>query len=112
LPAIAQLGEHWYKTWKVGLPRLEETPNQINIPVILWLRNLALAYDLIDYAKMRYNLLGKAGHWFPGEKAENLDQLDLKPCLKNSPHAEQIPALLAEAHEWFNGETVTRLSQQ
>ncbi|NBD17083.1 MAG: aldo/keto reductase [Cyanobacteria bacterium] len=110
--AIAQLGEHWYKTWKIGLPRLEDTPNQINIPVILWLRNLALAYDLTDYAKMRYNLLGKAGHWFPGKKAENLERLDLKPCLKNSPHADKIPALLAEAHEWFNGETVTRLSQQ
>jgi len=109
---IMQLGEDWYKTWEIGLPRLEETPNQINIPVILWLRNLALSYDLTDYAKMRYNLLGKAGHWFPGEKAENLDQLDLKPCLKNSPHAEEIPALLAEAHEWFNGETVTRFSQQ
>jgi len=110
--AIAQLGEHWYNTWEIGLPRVEDTPNQINIPVILWLRNLALAYDLTDYAKMRYNLLGKAGHWFPGKKAENLDSLNLKPCLKNSPHAEQIPERLAEAHEWFNGEAVTRLSQQ
>jgi len=110
--AIAQLGENWYKTWAVGLPRVEETPNQINIPVILWLRNLALAYDLTDYAKMRYNLLGKAGHWFPGKKAENLESLDLQPCLKSSPHADQIPELLAKAHQWFDGEAVTRLSQQ
>ncbi len=110
--AIEQLGKNWYKTWNIGLPRAEETPNQINIPVILWLRNLALAYDLTDYAKMRYNLLGKAGHWFPGEKAENLESLDLKPCLKNSPHADRIPALLAEAHQRFNGEAVKRLSQE
>lgn len=106
------LGEEWYQTWEIGLPRTEETPNQINIPVILWLRNLALAYDLTNYAKMRYNLLGKAGHWFPGEKAENVQSLDLKPCLKNSPHADAIPTLLADAHQRFNGEAVKRLSQQ
>jgi len=110
--AIAQLGENWYKTWDIGLPRAEETPNNINIPVILWLRNLALAYDLKDYAKMRYNLLGKAGHWFPGEKAENVASLDLKSSLKNSPYADKIPALLADAHQRFNGEAVKRLSQQ
>lgn len=110
--AIAQLGENWYKTWDIGLPRAEETPNNINIPVILWLRNLALAYDLTEYAKMRYNLLGKASHWFPGEKAENVESLDLKSCLKHSPHADKIPALLADAHQRFNGEAVKRLSQQ
>jgi len=60
--AIEALGENWYQTWKTGLPRVEETPSNINIPVILWLRNLAIAYDLTSYAKMRYNLLGKAGH--------------------------------------------------
>lgn len=110
--AIAQLGENWYKTWHIGLPSVEETPNNINIPVILWLRNLALAYDLTDYAKMRYNLLGKASHWFPGQKAENVEQVNLKSCLKNSPHADQIPRLLADAHQRFNGEAVKRLSQQ
>ncbi|MFB6277323.1 MAG: aldo/keto reductase [Halothece sp.] len=110
--AIASLGKNWYETWHLGLPRVEETPNNINIPVILWLRNLALAYDLTEYAKMRYNLLGRAGHWFPGEKAENIEKLNLQPCLKNSPHADKIPDLLAEAHQWFNGEPVKRLSQQ
>lgn len=110
--AIEQLGENWYQTWHFGLPRAEETPNNINIPVILWLQNLARSYDLIDYAKMRYNLLGKAGHWFPGEKAENVESLNLKDCLKNSPHAAKIPSLLAEAHQAFNGEAVKRLSQQ
>lgn len=110
--AIASLGKNWYETWHLGLPRVEETPNNINIPVILWLRNLALAYDLTEYAKMRYNLLGRAGHWFPGEKAENIEKLNLQPCLKNSPHADKIPALLDEAHQWFNGEPVKRLSQQ
>jgi len=108
--AIATLGENWYKTWHVGLPTPTQTPNQINIRTILWLRNLALAYDLVEYAKMRYNLLGNASHWFPGNKAHNL-KVDLKPCLANSPHRDIIPDLLREADQLLGGQEVQRLSQ-
>jgi uncharacterized protein len=110
--AIDQLGSEWVKTWHVGLPDPEHTPNRINIPVILWLRNLAIAYDMVDYAKMRYNLLGNGGHWFPGNRVDRLADVDLRPCLAHSPHADKIPALLAEAHEWLGGDAVKRLSQQ
>ncbi|NET30826.1 MAG: aldo/keto reductase [Cyanothece sp. SIO1E1] len=109
--AIARLGESWFRTWHVGLPKPEATPNGLNIPAILWLRNLVLAYDLLDYAKMRYNLLGNGGHWFPGSQAERVQRLDLQPCLAASPHAQEIPALLAEAHQLLAGESMQRLSQ-
>ncbi|MFQ4143187.1 aldo/keto reductase [Chlorogloeopsis sp. ULAP02] len=109
--AIATLGEDWVKTWHVNLPTYKETPGQVNIPVILWLRNLAIAYDLVDYAKMRYNLLGNGGHWLPGNKADKIDQLDLRKCLAHSPHADKIPHFLAEAHQLLSGEAVKRLSQ-
>ncbi len=109
--AIAILGEDWYKTWHVGLPSPEETPDRVNIKVILWLRNLALAYNMIDYAKMRYNLLGNAGHWFPGNKAQKVKELDLRSCLVNSPHADKIPNLLLDADRLLGGEVVKRLSQ-
>lgn len=109
--AIATLGEEWVKTWHVGLPEHHQTPGNVNIPVILWLRNLALAYDLLDYARMRYNLLGNASHWFPGNKAEGVEQLDLRQCLANSPHADIIPTLLEEAEQLLGGEEVQRLSQ-
>ena len=109
--AIAALGEDWVKTWDTNLPTFKETPGQVNIPVILWLLNLAIAYDLIDYAKMRYNLLGRGSHWFPGNQADNLQNLDLQPCLTHSPHADKIPHKLAQAHQILVGTQVKRLSQ-
>jgi len=110
--AIACFGEDWVKTWHIGLPKYDETPGNVNIPVILWLRNLAIAYDMTEYAKVRYNLLGNGGHWFPGNKADRVNQLNLRQCLANSPHADKIPALLQEAHQLLGGEVVKRLSQQ
>ncbi len=110
--AIASLGEDWVKTWHVGLPKPEETPGGINIPVILWLRNLAVTYDLIEYGKMRYNLLGNGSHWFPGNKADRVRELDLRQCLRQSPHADKIPAFLEDAHRLLGGQAVKRLSQE
>ncbi len=109
--AIACLGENWVKTWNIGLPNPEKTPGNINIRVILWLRNLALAYDMLEYGQMRYNLLGNGGHWFPGANAKKVKQLDFSQCLVNSPHADKIPVLLAEAHELLGGQEVKRLSE-
>lgn len=120
LPAILQrletaaeetLGKIWVNTWYKNLPSHEKTPNNINIPVILWLRNLAIAYDMVEYGKMRYNLLGNGGHWFPGNKAENVEQLDLRDCLHLSPHAEIIPDLLKQTHQLLGGEEVKRLGK-
>lgn len=67
---------------------------------------------MIDYAKMRYNLLTNAGHWFPGAKADNVKTLDLRQCLTNSPHADKIPEILIEADRLLTGDAVKRLSQQ
>jgi uncharacterized protein len=105
------LGEEWMKTWDIGLPTPDKTPGGLNIHTILWLRNLALAYDMVDYAKMRYNLLGNGGHWFPGARANEVSKLDFRQCLTNSPHAAKIPQILAEADRLLGGESVKRLSQ-
>ncbi len=109
--AIARLGEDWVKTWSVGLPKPENTPGHINIPVILWLRNLAIAYDMVEYGKMRYNLLGNGSHWFPGQKANGINAAALQSCLANSPHADKIPELLTDADRLLGGQEVKRLSQ-
>ena len=109
--AINILGEDWVKTWETNLPTWEKTPGEVNMRVILWLLNLALAYDMIDYGKMRYNLLGQADHWFPGNRADKLDELDLRECLVNSPQAEKIPQMLAKAQDILGSAEIKRLSQ-
>ncbi|MEB3272784.1 MAG: aldo/keto reductase [Prochlorothrix sp.] len=109
--AIEALGAHWYHTWREGLPAPEETPGNLNIPAMLWLRNLALAFDLTEFAKNRYNLFENGGHWFPGARADHLASLDLSACLARSPHRDRIPQLLAETHQLLQGAKVKRLSQ-
>lgn len=108
--AIERLGEEWYKTWQVGLPDVDETPGNLNIPILLWLRNLAIAYDMTEYAKVRYALLGNGGHWFPGTKIDEDKIRAVQPYLRNSPHADKIPTMLREIHQLLGGQEVQRLS--
>lgn len=105
------LGEDWVNTWDKGLPKWNEVPGEINIEWILRLRNLVLAFDMLEYAKMRYNLLGNGGNWFPGQRAANVRELDLSQCLRHSTHAAVIPDLLAETDALLGGEAVKRLQQ-
>ena len=109
--AIAVLGADWMQTWDKGLPRYTETPGNINIPIILWLRNLALAYDMMEYGKARYNLLENGGDWFPGATAKQVSQLDLSACLQDSPNKDIIPDILAQTHKLLGDNAVKRLSQ-
>jgi hypothetical protein len=109
---IDTFGEAWWKNWYKGLPKPEETPDRLNIPIILWLRNLALAYDMTEYAKARYNLLGAASHWFPGARADRINERELRSLLQHSPFADCIPQILRETHALLGGAAVKRLSQQ
>lgn len=103
------LGVDWARTWQEGLPDWSEAPGEIHVPWILRLRNLALAYDMSEYAKMRYNMLGNGGHWFPGNKADKAGELDWSSALAKSPHADKIPGFLAEAHAMLAGAEGKRL---
>lgn len=109
---VETLGKDWVKNWRVGLPNPENTPGEINIPKILWLYNLCQAFDLVEYSKMRYNLLGNGGHWFPGQPAGKFDRQKLWDCLAHSPHREKVLEILQATDQLLTGEKVQRLSRQ
>ncbi|MFN9661497.1 MAG: aldo/keto reductase [Cyanobacteriota bacterium] len=110
---LEALGGPWLARWREGLPPWQETPGQINVPVLLWLHNLLAAWDLEDFCKGRSRLLGQGGHWFPGENADALDQevseAELRAALVDSPWADRIPDLLRELRRRLGGGVAKRL---
>jgi predicted aldo/keto reductase-like oxidoreductase len=82
-------------------------PENIHIPEVLRLRNLALAYDMKDYGEYRYGMFENAGHWFPGMKANRCTECG--DCLPKCPENLDIPALLKDTHEQLQGKAGRRL---
>lgn len=82
-------------------------PEEINIPEILRLRNLAVAYDMREYGNYRYTMLENAGHWFPGNKGNRCTNCG--DCLPRCPEQLNIPELLADTHRKLNGAPRRRL---
>ncbi len=84
-------------------------PEDINIPEVLRLRNLAIAYDMDAFGKFRYGMFENAGHWFPGRKANNCT--DCGDCLPRCPETLKIPELLRDTHDRLAGKPRRRLWQ-
>lgn len=101
----------WLDHWHEHLPDTDDVPGTVNVYHVLRLYTLAKAYDMVDFAKMRYNLFGNGGHWFYGNKVDKLEWSGLAAAIASSPVADRIPDVLREAHEMLDAEAQKRLSQ-
>jgi predicted aldo/keto reductase-like oxidoreductase len=85
------LGRTWCEQCWQCLP----CPEDVQIPEVLRLRNMALALDMTGFGRYRYAMFGNGGHWFPGQNGSKCT--DCGDCLPRCPVKLDIPALLREA---------------
>jgi len=71
-------------------------PNGVPIPELLRLRNLAVGHGMTVFAAERYNLIGRAGHWWEELNAAACGRCGA--CLPRCPLQLPIPDLLADTH--------------
>jgi hypothetical protein len=108
---FARLQQHLFE--KLGNTRCSQCyqclpcPEEINIPEVLRLRNLAVAYNMTDYGQYRYRMFENAGHWFPGKKGNRCTSCG--DCLPRCPENLDIPNLLFDTHQRLNGSPRRRL---
>ena len=113
--SINSLGIEWYKSWDKNLPNWKNTPGGINIPVLLWLANLIDSFDLEEFAKSRYQLLGNGSHWFPGNNANLLDvnvcESQLLKVLESHIKPKKVIKKLRVLKDKFGDKSLSRLSK-
>lgn len=105
------VGADFMVGWPEGIPEYFDVPGRVNVREIVRLWVYAKSLDLVEWGKMRYNLLGRGDHWFPGENAASFDAAAMERALGASPHARRIVEVLREAHAMLAGEAQRRLSQ-
>ncbi|MEJ2689388.1 MAG: aldo/keto reductase, partial [Deltaproteobacteria bacterium] len=81
------------------LPGWDQTPGYINIPMAVWLFNLARGWDLVEYAETRYRMMGTEVPWVPGLPPRVLDAIRNEGLLRDCEVEEDaILQMLTEAH--------------
>jgi predicted aldo/keto reductase-like oxidoreductase len=104
--------DKWPQTYLHGIPQWETLPGQMNVQGMVWLWSLLKAFDLEDYAKFRYNLLGVSKHWFPGQNAKDIEKISqdaLRDALKESPYQDTVMKILMDIHDQLKAEEGQRL---
>ena len=114
----ARLEEEFLKTngfpmphrWDTELPPFGEVPGGVNVQEIRRLRSLDKAFDMQAYGKLRYNLLGNGGHWFPGLNAAEFNEAAIREIGVKSGIPE-LCGILLEAHDRFGDAPRQRLQK-
>jgi predicted aldo/keto reductase-like oxidoreductase len=99
------VGQDWLEHGLFNYPNYERIPGEVNVQEIVRLWTYAKSLDLVDWGKMRYNLLnGAGGHWFPGRSAAEFDADAIRSALgshpyapENSGNAQRRPSMLVDA---------------
>jgi hypothetical protein len=74
------------------MPACLPCPSGVPIPELLRLRNLALGHGMEAFAAERYNLIGRAGHWWEAERCQRLPRLRRLPAPLSPRVAHPCPA--------------------
>lgn len=72
-------------------------PAFIDIPEVLRLRNIAVAFDMHNYGSYRYNMLNGSNDWFHGWPGDHCTECG--ECLPRCPEKLDIPRLLFDTHD-------------
>jgi predicted aldo/keto reductase-like oxidoreductase len=96
--------------WDRDLPPFGEVPAGVNLQEIVRLRALDRAFDMQAYGKLRYNLLGNGGHWFPGINAAEFDEVSIGAIGRKAGNPSLVN-VLHEAHDRFGDAPRKRLQE-
>ncbi len=82
-----------------SFPAWQQTPGYINIGLIFWLYNLARGWDLLEFSRRRYKMLGQDMPWVPGLNGAAARQYDLGSVAEQAGMpVEELIGVLEKAH--------------
>ena len=103
---IQAVGEKLADPFALDLPEWDKCPGNINVRVIAWLWMLLKTFDLKEYGKGRFNLMGNADHWFPGDKPEKIVKSEWQEIAVRSGLGDKLVEILEETIDQLSGEKV------